>query len=216
MTPKLIIAITFIIDFIFNLDADQNRNQKLKILTKPLLVPLIILFYLISATHINWLILAALFCGFIGDISLLWGSIKPLFTLGLLAFLAGHLFYTAAFLQSTEYLSIVPAWVFLLLIPYILYSIFILKLLKPGLKNMVLPVSIYMCAISLMSFSSACRIWNGFTLPNLLPFIGSLSFIASDSVLAYSSFNSPRENYETFIMATYILAQCLITAGFIL
>ncbi|HBW36394.1 lysoplasmalogenase [Desulfosporosinus sp. BICA1-9] len=215
MILQILIVIVFIATFIVNLYADRNSNLKLKVLTKPLLVPLIILFYLTSAVHINWFIVTALFFGFLGDVSLLGGSKKIFFAIGLLAFLVGHLFYTLAFLQSIQYFEVVPIWFFIALIPYILYGYAILRILSPNLKEMLVPVVIYMCVILMMSFTSTCRIWNGFTLQFLLPFIGSLFFIVSDSVLAYNSFNVPSENYETLIMFTYILAQVLIVVGFL-
>lgn len=215
MTLKMLIVIVFVVDVIVNLYADRTGNQKLKVLTKPLLVPLIILFYLTSAEHINWFIVTALFFGFLGDFALLWGSKKVFFAIGLLAFLVGHLFYTWAFLQSIQYFKAVPIWFFIVLIPYILYGCAILRILRPNLKEMLVPVVIYMFVILMMSFTSSCRIWNGFTLQFILPLIGSLCFIVSDSVLAYNSFNVPSKNYETLIMVTYILAQVLIVAGFL-
>lgn len=215
MVLKILIVIAFIIDFILNLYADRNEKHTLKALTKPLLVPLIIFFYLISAEPINWLVVTALFFGFLGDLLLLWISRKIFFILGLISFLIGHLFYTLAFLQSILFFKVVPAWFFIFLIPYVLYGYTILRILRPNLKNMIVPVAVYMCVILTMSFSSACRIWNGFNLQFALPFIGSLFFITSDSVLAYNSFDVPSKNYDTLIMATYIIAQVLITAGFL-
>lgn len=215
MILQFLIVIVFIVAFIVNLYADRNNIQKLKVLTKPLLVPLIILFYLTSAVQINWFIVTALFFGFLGDVSLLGGSKKIFFAIGLFAFLVGHLLYTLAFLQSIQYFGVVPSWFFIVLIPYILYGCAILRILRPNLKEMLVPVVIYMCVILIMSFTSTCRIWNGFTLQFIFPFIGSLFFIVSDSVLAYNSFNVPSENYETLIMFTYIFAQILIVAGFI-
>jgi len=215
MILQVLIVTVFIVVFSVNLYADRNRKEKLKMLTKPLLVPLIIFFYLISAVYINWFIVCALFFGFLGDVSLLWGSKKIFFAIGLFAFLVGHLFYTLVFLQSIQYFGVVPIWFFIVLIPYILYGCAILRILRPNLKEMIVPVVIYMCVILMMSFTSICRIWNGFTLQFILPFIGSLSFTLSDSVLAYNSFNVPFKNYEMLIMFTYILAQVLIVAGFL-
>lgn len=215
MILQILIVTVFMVVFIVNLYADRNEKEKLKMLTKPLLVPLIIFFYLTNAEYINWFIVCALLFGFLGDVLLLWGSKKFFFAIGLLAFLVGHLFYTLAFLQSVQYFGVVPGWYFIVLIPYILYGCAILKVLRPNLKEMIVPVVIYMCVILMMSFTSTCRIWNGFTLGFILPFIGSLSFIVSDSVLAYNTFNVPSKNFETLIMVTYILAQVLISAGFL-
>ncbi|MGB7606637.1 MAG: lysoplasmalogenase [Lutisporaceae bacterium] len=215
MNLQILIVIVFIITFAVNLYADKYEKQNLKALTKPLLVPLIMVFYMSSATPINWFIVTALFFGFIGDLSLLWGTKKIFLAIGLIAFLIGHLFYTSVFLQSIQYIKIVPTFFFIFLIPYILYGYLILRLLKPNLGIVLVPVIFYMCAILMMSFTSLCRIWNGFNLQFLLPFIGSLFFIASDSVLSYNSFIEPSKNYEVFIMFTYILAQILIVAGFL-
>ena len=215
LIPQILIVIVFIIDFILNLYADRNRKQTLKVLTKPLLVPLIILFYLTSAEHINWFIVTALFFGFLGDVALLWGSKKIFFAMGLIAFLAGHLLYTLVFLQAISYFEIVPTWFFIFLIPYVSYGYALLRILRPNLNKMIVPVVIYMCVILMMSFTSSCCIWNGFTLQFIFPFTGSIFFMVSDSVLAYNTFNVPLKNYETFIMVTYILAQVLIVAGFL-
>jgi uncharacterized membrane protein YhhN len=214
MYIQIFIAIVFVAVFILNLYTDKYEIQKLKALTKPLLVPLIILFYLTSAVHINWYIVAGLFFGFIGDLALM-GRNKIFFAIGLCAFLVGHLFYTLVFLQSIQYFEAVPYWFFIFLIPYILYGYRILKILSPNLGKTIVPVVVYMCAILIMSFTSLCRIWNGFTLQFVLPFVGSLFFIASDSVLSYNKFDDPSKNYETTIMFTYILAQVLIVAGFL-
>ncbi|EGW41911.1 lysoplasmalogenase [Desulfosporosinus sp. OT] len=215
MFPQILIVIVFIIDFIINLYADRKRKETLKVLTKPLLVPLIILFYLTSAEDINWFIVTALFFGFLGDVSLLWGSKRIFFAIGLFSFLVGHLLYILAFLQSIPHFEVIPIWFLIFLIPYILYGCALLRILRPNLNKMIVPVSIYMSIILMMSFTSLCCIWNGFTLQFILPFIGSLLFIVSDTVLAYNNFNAPLKNYETLIMGTYIFAQVLIVAGFL-
>jgi uncharacterized membrane protein YhhN len=123
--------------------------------------------------------------------------------------------FIIAFLKPIMYFKVVPSWFFLFLIPYVSYGCVILKLLSPNLKKLVAPVAIYMCAILMMSFTSACGVWAGFNLKFILPFIGSLFFITSDSVLSYNSFNKPSKNYEVLIMGTYILAQVMIVAGFL-
>lgn len=216
MISKKLIAIVFIIIFIINLYADSYKKQALKVMTKPLLVPLIILFYLTSGAHINYFVVAALFFGFLGDLSLLWSSRKIYFAIGLFEFLIGHMFYILAFLQSVQYFKVVPAWYFIFLIPYAVYGCAILKAINITMNNMKVPAVVYMCAILMMSFTSSWRIWNGFDLQFFLPFLGSLFFIASDSILAYNSFDTPGKNYETSIMITYILAQLLIVAGFLI
>ena len=48
-----------------------------------------------------------------------------------------------------------------------------------------------------------------------MPFIGSLLFMASDSVLAINTFRSKIPRGDVYIMSTYVTAQVLIVAGMI-
>jgi len=48
-----------------------------------------------------------------------------------------------------------------------------------------------------------------------MPFVGSLLFMASDSVLAINTFRSKIPRGDVYIMSTYVTAQVLIVAGMI-
>jgi len=48
-----------------------------------------------------------------------------------------------------------------------------------------------------------------------LPFIGSLFFMASDSILAIDTFRSKMPRGDVYIMSAYVTAQVLIVAGMI-
>jgi uncharacterized membrane protein YhhN len=132
-------------------------------------------------------ILSALICCFLGDFFLLWSKEKTFFIVGLLSFLMGHIFYTIAFLQTTYFLSGIPKWFYFSLLPFIL----------------------------IMSFASFSRIWALKGLSFWLPFVGSIFFIASDSLLAFRNFKVKLSRGWVSIMITYILAQLLIIFGFL-
>jgi len=200
--------------FALNIYADKFSKERLKYLTKPLLVPLIIEFYCLSADPINWLIVLGLFGGFLGDAFLL--GKKDIFkVLGACSFLIGHVFYIIAFISSINHFENIPLWFYLFIIPYLLYGIILLRALWKYLDNKKIPSIIYMSALFTMSFSALCRIWNGFDLAFMLPFTGSIFFIASDSCLAWQTFVEKSDKHEAFIMITYVVAQVLIMLGFL-
>jgi len=80
---------------------------------------------------------------------------------------------------------------------------------------MKVPVIVYLNVILIMSFASFSRIWALKGLLFWLPFVGSIFFIASDSLLAFRNFKVKLSRGWASIMITYILAQLLIIFGFL-
>ena len=215
MILRVLIMIFLVIVAVGDVFAVKYNRTKLRYFTKTLLVPLLTLFYIISVANLNGVILSALICCFLGDFFLLWSQKKTFFIIGLLSFLMGHIFYTIAFLQTTSFLSGIPKWFYFSLLPYIWYGIFILKKLNPYLHSMKVPVIVYLNVILIMSFASFTRIWALKGLSFWLPFIGSIFFMASDSLLAFRNFKVKLSRGWVSIMITYILAQLLIILGFL-
>jgi uncharacterized membrane protein YhhN len=82
--------------------------------------------------------------------------------------------------------------------------------MTPSLKEMAIPVYIYMTAITLMGiFASLRAAKNDFTL------YGAISFIVSDSVLAINKFMMPVPAADYAVMITYYLSLFLIVYGFL-
>ena len=215
MTLKVLIMIFFVIVAVGDVFAVKYDKIKLRYFTKPLLVSLLTLFYIISVANPNGFILSALICCFLGDLFLLWSQKKTFFIVGLLSFFTGHIFYTIAFLQTTYFLCGIPTWFYFSLIPYICYGILILKKLNPYLHSMKVLVIVYLNVILIMSFASFTRIWALKGLSFWLPFIGSIFFITSDSLLAFRNFKVKLSRGWLSIMITYIIAQLLIVFGFL-
>ena len=207
--------IFFIIIAVGDIVAIKYDKVKLRYFTKTLLIPLLALFYIISIANLNGVILSALICCFLGDFFLLWSQKKTFFIAGLISFLMGHIFYTIAFLQTTSFLSGIPKWFYFSLLPYIWYGIFILKKLNPYIYSMKVPVIVYLSLILIMSFASFSRIWALKGLSFWLPFIGSIFFIASDSLLAFRNFKHKLTRGWISVMINYVLAQLLIIFGFL-
>jgi len=192
------------------------KNKKGSHLTKPLLMPLLILFYLTSTNEINYLLVISLIFAFFGDVFLMWSKKEFNVLMGITSFLLGHLLYIFLFINSTSMLKDIPYMFYLLLIPYVLFDLYLIKKLFPSMKTMKFPSFIYMSIILIMSFTSLSRIWSVSFLPFLLPFIGSIFFIISDTLLAFDMFKYKHKDNNVVVMITYIVAQLLIVLGFII
>ncbi len=206
----------FIIISLLNLSFEFKNNKKGRYYTKPLLMPLLILFYITIADKINYLIILALLCGFSGDVFLMRDDKEKNILLGITSFLIGHLLYITVFLSNTSWLSLVPSYFYMFIIPYITLELYLLKKLLPTMGSLKIPGFIYTTIILFMSFTSLSRIFNVSFMSFLLPFIGSISFILSDTVLAFSLFKKQGKYDNIIVMITYITSQFLITLGFIL
>jgi len=181
--------------------------------TKSLLVPLLILYYCLAVPQPGFLIIMALLAGLSGDVLLYWPQKPVLFMLGLGSFLIGHLFYAVVFLISTNFLALAQPELFLLVLPYLLYSALLYASLSKNLGSMKGAVILYSLVLSTMSFLALCRmlVTNGAAM--WLPFAGSLFFIASDTLLAVHHFRQPIKHDCAKVMLTYAAAQLLMVLG---
>lgn len=213
---KLIIGGLFCLTFIMHIVFIKIEYNKGRYYTKPLLMPLLAIYYMVGAVEFNKLILIALVFGFVGDVFLMWSERKNNFIVGLIAFLLGHLCYVLLFLQNISFAKDVPPWFYLIIIVYVIGAFSVMKKLKKYLGDMKVPTYIYMTVILIMSFASIARVWIvGMSMPFFLPFIGSLLFLCSDSMLGFYTFKGKFKNGDIYIMITYVLAQALIVGGYL-
>ncbi|MGK0465209.1 lysoplasmalogenase [Clostridium sp.] len=216
MVTTLIIGGLFCITFVMHMIFTKNGYVKGRIYTKPLLMPLLAIYYIESVASVNKLIVIALVFAFMGDVFLMWSERKNNFLLGLGAFLIGHICYVLLFLQGNYFVKNLPAWFYLIIIIYTIYAIAIMKKLTKYLGDMVIPTCIYMVVILSMSFTSLARIFvMGMSISFLLPFIGSLLFLCSDSMLAFYTFKGKFKNGNIYIMLSYVVAEVLIVSGYL-
>ena len=119
------------------------------------------------------LILSGLVLSLIGDICLIFSS-RKMFLSGLVAFLVGHVFYTAAFFQQ----AVLGKWTVAGLLLASVTGWAILSWLRPFLGNMLGPVIAYVAAISLMVSGAASVMGDGLlqSTGRWLVFSGAISF----------------------------------------
>ena len=193
-----------------------TNNETLRYITKPLLMPLLIVLFISQTTGFNsslkkWIVLALVF-SWAGDVLLMFESTNGnFFIFGLVGFLIAHIFYILFYENVIRKEGLRKNyWWFL---PVILYYIALIYFLSPKLGDMKFAVRIYGIVISYMLIQAlqTGRIKN-MTAATLM-IGGAVLFITSDSILAINKF------YESFayagiaIMLTYGIAQLLITLG---
>lgn len=223
MFPSIIFLILFLIDTTGHLMAVDKENEKWIYITKPLMMPLLALYYAISSIQMNefdWLIVAALLAGCAGDTFLMLKGNENYFLLGMVSFLLGHVFYIISFILSmgTEIVLMLIVGP-LLFIPVLVILYFTFPRYKDNMGDYKIPIYVYMGVILLMHVFAILR---GTQYPLycscfISTYIGSILFIFSDSLIAVDKFGEKKiPRIRIYIMETYILGQFLITMGVLL
>ena len=213
---KTIWIILFALVLLIDLVAVYSNNESLRFTTKPLLMPLLVIYLLLQTKTKNsnlkvWIFLA-LFFSWAGDIFLLFEEERPNFFLfGLSAFLIAQVFYIVFFhnIRMREYIR---GNALLLLLVIVYYSILI-SVLSPYLGNMKLPVRIYGVVLSFMVMLAMHTMLGKNKRAAVWMMTGAILFVASDSLLAFNKFFSAFNYSGLIVMLTYGLAQLFITEG---
>ncbi len=165
--------------------------------------------------------LVAFFFSWVGDILLMFSGgygNEMFFYAGVGGFFFAQLSYIVLFLRNSEndikgLLRRNP----LLFIPLLAYGVFIYWLLFPKLEGiMVSIILVYATSLIGMSLAALNRRDRVGKLSFRLVFLGSLFFVASDSMIAVNKFHTEIPQSGFLIMLTYIVAQYLIMRGLIL
>ena len=183
-------------------------------ITKPSLLIALIVYYFVKSkalsNKIRALTLIALVFSLLGDILLMLVDQSPnYFMLGLISFLLAHVFYCLVFLLYRNPKANPKSLIIVLAI----YAIGLFYLLKDGLDNLLIPVSVYIIIILLMVVTAFLRQKNVASKSFNLVFLGAILFVISDSVLALNKFYMPLSFSGIGIMSTYALAQFFIVIG---
>lgn len=162
----------------------------------------IILLSVLALTRGNPMLSLALAVSSLGDVLL---EVDPnrLFVSGLSAFLTAHVIYTVLFVFAWSKFRIAA-------LPVLLYAAGFSIWLMPRLGALAIPVTLYICVITVMASSAICS-----RFPVWVP-IGALLFLASDSLLAAAKFAGPFPLRDYLVWGTYYAAQFSIATGVLL
>lgn len=190
-----------LITAIITIYVKMRENNLLQYIFKPLTMLAIILLAILnvsSPTFYQKMIIIGLIFSTIGDVFL----IDPRrFIQGLISFLLAHICLIIAFFSTPN----LPSVIF-----YLAYVTFFLSILWKYLDNLKIPVIVYSFALALMSWFALSRYFGLNDHKSLFAFLGSVSFVASDSLLAFNKFKSSFPFAEILILSTYFIAQWLI------
>lgn len=211
-------SVIFALIFILQLTLGNNSIGFLPYIIKPSIV-LSLLTVLFLGTKLKGRFHKRIFTGLIfaltGDILLIYAKQnEAYFMYGLLAFLLCHLFYISAFyldFKSAQELDKKGARIAILLCAILAIGYYFF--LRPHLGIMKLPVMIYILVISMMMMMASFRNLRVNTISFKLILFGAIFFMLSDAILAYNKFVMPIDHTGLWIMATYMIAQYLITIG---
>lgn len=217
--------VMFLPAWVLHLWSAHHHQVMLQRATKPLLLFLLLGWYLTGSGNPRFTVVLALLFGLMGDVLLMLPEClentrfrhgqTPLFLAGLGAFLAGHLAYTSAFLGMAYGKGWPPAWLFLCMILPMIAGVLVYRGIR-GKASEPRPVLVaYICVIVGMNMAAMTAAWANPSPSSLLPVVGALLFLLSDTALSLTRYGV-RAFTDTFVMATYGLAQALLTGWFIL
>ena len=212
MNITFILSILAAISAILFLRANQRRSKRQEYIFKPLTTLLILLIALLGPAEENvlykWAITVGLALSLAGDIFLLLP--RERFIYGLVSFLIAHIFFIVAFASEGFSSSI------LVFIPFAIYGIIILVILRPHLGKLLLPAIIYALALMVMGWQAAGRWTDAGSQSSMLALLGALLFIFSDSIMMLHRFRSPHPNARLLYMSLYYLALWLLAISVVL
>jgi uncharacterized membrane protein YhhN len=185
-------------------------------LFKPLIILMLIGYYLSSVEIRNATLLRALFFCWVGDFILMFVDNGELyFILGLMAFLIGHVFYIFTFKEMVEkqQSTLLPTQKVRYSFPIFLAGTGLIVVLYPELGVMRFPVILYATILMLMVSFALFRMGRTNSSSFIWVFIGAILFMISDCLLAINKFYSGFAYAHFYIMVTYILAQFFIVKG---
>lgn len=211
-----IFLILFLVVVVLELASHLFQNTQLHVFVKPLLMPLLAVYFttksLIAFKEAK-LVLVALFFSFLGDTLLMFdGRAAIFFILGLSMFLLAHIFYVVFFYKQANTLIVFQKfWILVLILSY---GISLIYYLFPHLGEMAIPVVVYASVIMVMLIFATNLLLNSLKGSKWI-LLGALFFVISDSLIAIDKFAVRIWQAQFLIMITYIFAQWAIIEGVI-
>ena len=177
---------------------EKRKNRGSLLIAKSVLSLLFILTALLQPCSVpayyHYLLIGLIFC-LIGDICLALPQ-GDAFKVGLVAFLMGHIFYIFSFSS----LITISYWISPGIFTFLGMSAFIFFWLRPHLKSMLIPVSLYVVVITVMVIGAWAVFWkSSFRISGKgLILAGALCFYFSDLFVARDKFI--KEEYENRLL----------------
>ena len=215
---KNFLFILFVVNALTNLVGNTMGISILADVTKPLIVPFLLGYYVAGSDFPRSKpLMVALIACWLGDVALMLVSLKDAwFMTGLGLFLAGHIFYIVTYGQHrslSDENALLPVQKIRASLPVVLAGTGLVVILFPFLDGLRFPVIVYATAIMVMVMSAIFRFGRTNNKSYWLVLTGAVLFMVSDSILAINKFLGAMQKGGLLIMLTYIAAQFLIVEG---
>lgn len=217
---KRIVLILFLVAGAGEIFAGIFEYELLHFICKPLLMILLIAYYLTAARNYRSLhVIAAILFSLAGDMLLMFEArISSFFMFGLFSFLIAHICYIFAYQNhqaETEGNELQGIQKIRLAFPIVLAGTGLTVVLYPVLGALQFPVMIYALILVVMVLNALFRYGRTNDKSFWFVFGGSLLFMLSDSLLAVNKFLTSIPMAGVLIMSTYIAAQLFIVHGIV-
>ncbi|PKL13252.1 MAG: hypothetical protein CVV52_06750 [Spirochaetae bacterium HGW-Spirochaetae-8] len=219
MDPNVAAAIAIVCYLclaIMNIAGQYRASARMAQLTKPLLMPSLIVAYLLAlGPKSSPLIVLGLLFGTIGDVLLMIKAKKkiPFFLIGMGSFMVGHGCYIAWFLAHSLPIGLELPCLFGLVLATVFTSWFWKTMAKSG-HPYARGLSAYCTLLDLLLLSSLLTWGRGPLLGTLLALCGALLFCFSDFLIAMDMIDR-KIGDGGLVMTTYILAQLSLVGAFV-
>lgn len=188
---------------------------KHKNITKPLLLPLIAVFYVLASFAPRGIVIAAMLASWVGDVLLIKDGTKW-FTFGGCAFMLSHFLFSLAYCRDIAF-NRPQIYFALLIVPvYLSVAAYIIHLIRDSAGKLTPALYLYLCFNAANNIFALLRLVSSPSLMTALTFCGTVLFFVSDCLLYIECFYG-KQKFNPFapVMATYILGETLIAIGMI-
>ncbi len=220
MVQYVFLALFIIVSGVHLWDSWKD-NAKRRAYTKPFLLILLLLFYVfaVKPEAFSWVLVCALFFSWLGDVLLIPKG-TGWFVSGGIAFLISHILFIAVYVPAVTW----EAFVWWLMLPaaalYYGISVKVTLTLKNNLpKPMLVPMILYLIANSTMNLTALWQLTALKSAGAAVAYAGAVFFFISDCTLYLVRYHSNKElifKKHFTVMLTYLLGECLITAGMLM
>ena len=193
------------------------RGKPKSAYTKPLLVSTLALFCIFVATPRPWLLIAALFASWLGDV-LLMPKGNAWFVSGGVSFLISHILFIFVYLPHIKWVAVAWWAAVLVALVYIAVSALVMRAIWKQIEPaaMRVPMFLYLAANSVMNVFAFMMLQSCPSLGAALAYAGAILFFSSDCILFLSRYSEKKDRIPKrgfLIMLTYISGEALITLG---
>ena len=209
----------FLIVSIIHLVDSWRDDAKRRAITKPFLLILVAIYYVISVDKISIILLAALLTSWLGDVLLIPKGNKW-FTMGGISFLFSHFLFIAVYAPSIHFAEV--PWGAVIPVALVYYGIsfcIIWALRETTPKMMVVPMYGYLLANSTMNIFALMQLLTNRNAGALVAYLGAILFFISDCTLFLVRYYKKKDvvfKKHFTVMLTYIAGEFMITLGIIM